>query len=372
MRPIHDERRRSAVTSQPSGGPPTTHIDAAIVAVIASAILFGASTPLARALAVSLDPLWLAGALYAGSGIGLSLWLLLRPRNAQRGSPLIAARDLGWVAAAIGCGGILAPVAFAFGLRATSGAAASLLLNLETVFTVVLAWFLFGEHRSAQVVAGMALIVAASAMLAWQGAPGEASGRGAGLLALACLLWALDNNLTRKVAANDAVALAAAKGVAGGTVNVGLALWLTNAVPAIHTIAAAAAVGLVGYGVSLVLFIVAMRGLGVARASAYYALAPFVGVAVAFAALGERPSPWFWPALALMLGGVWLHLTERHAHRHRHAALAHSHPHTHDAHHAHTHDFPWDGVEPHVHPHEHAPVTHAHVHFPDLHHRHPH
>jgi drug/metabolite transporter (DMT)-like permease len=345
----------------------------AIPAVILSSILFGASTPLARALVGAMDPLWLAGVLYAGSGIGLSAWLVLRRSRGEQPSPLIAAADAGWLGAAILCGGILAPIAFAFGLRATTGAAASLLLNLESVFTVVLAWFLFGEHRNARVVLGMTLIVIACALLGGGDAPGSTTWTGVGLVALACLLLALDNNLTRKVAANDAVALAAAKGIAGGAVNIALAAALGGAPPAGIALAATAAVGLVGYGISLVLFVVGIRGLGVARASAYYGLAPFVGVAVAFGLLGEAAPPSFWPALALLGAGVWLHLRERHVHEHTHAPMAHSHPHTHDEHHRHAHDFAWDGEEPHVHPHTHAPITHRHAHYPDLHHDdHPH
>ena len=361
------------MSSRPPESPRPPRVDSAILAVLASAVLFGASTPLARGLAATLDPLWLAGALYAGSCLGLATSLLLRRRgDGPRPPPLIAPADIGWLAAAIGCGGVLAPVAFAFGLREVSGAAASLLLNLETVFTVAIAWFLFGEHRSARVVIGMTLVVAGCAMLGFQGGPGAASLRGAGLLALACVLWAADNNLTRKVAANDAVALAAAKGLTGGVVNCSLAWALAGAPASLADIGGAAAVGLVGYGISLVLFIVALRGIGVARASAYYGVAPFIGVAVAFAVLGERPSPLFWPALALMAVGVALHLTERHVHGHVHAPTDHTHAHSHDEHHRHAHDFPWDGREPHVHPHRHAPMTHTHPHFPDLHHDHSH
>jgi len=360
------------MTSSNETPPHASRIDAAVVAVLASATLFGASTPLARGLGTALDPLWLAGALYAGSGLGLATFLLLRPRVTGPRTPLIAAADIGWLAAAIGCGGVLAPVAFAFGLREVSGAAASLLLNLETVFTVMLAWFLFGEHRSARVVVGMVLVIAGCVLLGWQGSAGAGALRGAALLALACLLWALDNNLTRKVAGNDAVALAAAKGLVGGAVNVALAWALAGPPASGAAVGGAALVGLAGYGVSLVLFIVGLRGLGVARASAYYGVAPFIGVAVAFAVLGERPSAWFWPALALMAAGVALHLTERHAHRHTHAPLDHTHGHTHDEHHRHAHDFPWDGREPHVHPHRHAPTTHAHPHYPDPHHDHSH
>ena len=347
----------------------------AIAAALCSAALFGASTPLARGLVGAIDPLWLAGLLYAGSGLGLSALLALRQRGIAgenlRVAPFARA-DLPSLAAAIAAGGVVAPVLFTFGLARTSGAAASLLLNLETVLTVAIAWFVFREHRNARTFAGMALIVAASAVLG-VGSGGDAgSGWGALLIALACLAWAFDNNLTRRIAANDAMLIAAAKGLVGGIVNLLLAAGLGGNAPPAAVALPAAAIGFFGYGVSLALFVVVMRTLGVARASAYYSTAPFVGVAVAFAALGERPGTAFWVAAPLMAVGVWLHLTERHWHAHVHGRLAHAHSHRHDEHHRHGHAFAWDGREPHAHAHEHEPLTHLHAHTPDLHHRHEH
>jgi len=344
---------------------------AGIACALAAAALFGASTPFARALVGAMDPLWLAGLLYAGSGTGLSLALALRQWHGRQRVTRVASGDRRWLAAAVTAGGVVAPILFAFGLRTTAGATASLLLNLETVLTVAIAWFVFREHRSARVVIGMALIVLACVILM------EADGiaavdRGALLIAAACLCWAIDNNLTRMVAGNDAMLVAAVKGVAGGVINVGLAILLATHVPSPVPAFGAGAVGLLGYGVSLVLFIVSLRELGVARASAYFATAPFIGVAVAFALLGERPALPFWTALPLMAVGVWLHLTERHSHEHVHERLVHEHAHRHDEHHRHAHPFPWDGTEPHTHPHEHEPRVHSHPHFPDLHHRHEH
>jgi drug/metabolite transporter (DMT)-like permease len=188
----------------------------------------------------------------------------------------------------------------------------------------------------------------------------------------ACLCWAIDNNLTRKVSATDAVFVAGTKGLVAGATNLGLALLLGARLPAPPQLAAALVVGLAGYGISLVLFVLALRGLGSARTGAYFSTAPFMGAALAILAFHEPASAAFWIAAALMGGGVWLHLTERHEHEHRHEALTHSHPHRHDAHHQHTHDFPWDGVEPHVHEHRHEPLSHSHAHYPDLHHRHTH
>jgi drug/metabolite transporter (DMT)-like permease len=342
-----------------------------IACALAAAALFGASTPFARALIGEMDPLWLAGLLYAGSGAGLSLALVLTHRRGRQRVAPIPSSDRRWLAAAVAAGGILAPILFAFGLRATAGATASLLLNLETVFTVAIAWFVFREHRSVRVVIGMALIVLACAILAGSDSTAGVD-RGALLIALACLGWAVDNNLTRRVAGNDAILVAAVKGVAGGVINVGLAMLLAPDPPSALPAFGASVVGVLGYGVSLVFFIVSLRELGVARASAYFSTAPFIGVGLACALLGERPGLPFWTALPLMAVGVWLHLTERHGHEHAHERLVHEHAHRHDEHHRHAHAFRWDGTEPHTHLHEHEPLVHSHPHFPDLHHRHEH
>ena len=344
-----------------------------VVPALVAAVLFGASTPLARALVGAVDPAWLAGCLYAGSGLGLGIaFTLRRAAGREHGVAPLSHGDLPWLGATILAGGIAAPLAFTFGLRDTPGATASLLLNLETVLTVALAWFAFREHYGARVVIGMALIVAACGLLGWGGGDLPRGGRGAPLIALACLGWALDNNLTRRIARADALAIAGAKGLVGGAVNLALAAAFAGSPPALPQAVGAGTVGLFGYGVSLVLFVVALRGLGTVRASAYFAAAPFFGAGIAFALLAERPDRTFWIALPLMALGVWLHLTERHGHVHTHEATAHDHPHRHDEHHRHAHDFTWDGTEPHAHPHAHEPITHEHAHAPDLHHRHGH
>jgi len=191
-------------------------------------------------------------------------------------------------------------------------------------------------------------------------------------VALACLCWAADNNLTRLVSGSDAVFIAGAKGLVAGATNLALAFAVGAKLPAWPLAASAMAVGLAGYGISLVLFIVALRGLGSARTGAYFSTAPFIGAAIAIVVLHEPMTGGFWLAAALMAAGVWLHLTERHDHVHAHAPMVHAHAHTHDSHHQHVHDFPWDGAEPHSHEHRHEAITHRHPHYPDLHHRHPH
>jgi drug/metabolite transporter (DMT)-like permease len=342
---------------------------------LAAALLFGASTPLAKLLVGSIDPLLLAGLLYLGSGLGLGTLLLLRAsRRSDRedeASMQIPRREWPWLAGAILFGGVLGPALLMAGLVRTSGATASLLLNLEGVLTAVLAWVAFKENADRRIVLGMIAIVAGGVLLAWQ--PGGASfSVGALLIAAACLCWSIDNNLTRKVSTNDAMLVACLKGAIAGLCNTLLALMAGAQFPAWPQAAMSLLLGFLGYGVSLTLFVVGLRTLGTARTGAYFSVAPLFGVVLSLAIWPELPGPLFWCAAALMAAGVWLHVRERHEHEHTHEALAHTHRHRHDAHHQHTHDFPWNGEEPHAHPHRHEVLTHEHPHYPDIHHRHPH
>jgi drug/metabolite transporter (DMT)-like permease len=345
-----------------------------VAAALAAAALFGASTPLAKRLVGSVDPLLLAGLLYAGSGIGLGIVVVARRLIAARsGTPVaaLARADLPWLAAAIAVGGVAGPILLVFGLRVTPASSASLLLNFESVLTALVAWFVFREHVAARTAVGMLCIAGGGVALAW---PGDAWSAHAGALLIvgACACWALDNNLTRRVSAGDALSIACLKGLVAGSVNVLLAAAFGAAWPAGKDAAAAALVGFFGYGVSLVLFIVALRGLGAGRSGAYFATAPFLGAAFALLTGTDALTLPLAAAGLLMAFGVWLHLTERHEHWHEHEALEHEHRHVHDAHHRHVHDAGWNGREPHSHRHVHARIAHAHPHYPDIHHRHDH
>lgn len=343
-----------------------------IALALLAAVLFGASTPLAKSLIGTTSPLMLAGLLYLASGMGLGGWWMMRRLRSHpsREAP-ITRSDLPWLTGAAIAGGMVAPVLLMWGLRSTPGATASLLLNLEGVFTVLIAWLVFREHIGVRIAFGMALITVAGVLLSWGQSREFGAAPGALAILGACLAWAIDNNLTRKVAAGDPVQIAGLKGLVAGMTNTGIALALGHALPDVPTAAAAAAVGLFGYGMSLVLFVLALRHLGSSRTGAYFSVAPFIGAALSMPLLREAPGPLFWAAAGLMTTGVWLHLTERHRHEHAHS-LAHTHGHVHDEHHRHTHDFPWDGTEPHSHHHAHGPSLHNHPHYPDIHHRHGH
>ena len=345
-------------------------MNAAFPALLAAA-LFGASTPLIKLLAASASPLGIAGLLYLCSGIGLGATRLLRDRGWKPSG--LGNGDWAWFGGAILCGGVIGPVLLVWGLASTSAGSASLLLNLEAVLTAALAWLLFREHAGRRIVLGMGLIVAGGIVLAWpEGQHGSEAWLGPLAIAGACLCWAIDNNLTRKVAASDAVFIAGAKGLVAGSVNLGMALMLGKALPAAASGGAVLLVGWLAYGLSLALFVRALRELGTSRTGAYFSVAPFFGAALSLALPGEITPPGFWLAGALMGLGVWLHLTEHHAHEHQHAALEHTHAHAQDDHHRHAHDFAWDGAEPHDHAHRHDARQHSHAHFPDIHHRHGH
>lgn len=344
-----------------------------ILCALGAAALFGASTPFAKLLTGDIPPVLLAGLVYLGSGLGLTLVRFVRDGRYKPSS--LSRGEWPWLLGAIFFGGVLGPVALMFGLISTGGATASLLLNLEAVLTAVIAWVVFKENADRRIVLGMFAIVAGGVVLGWQtDSSGQSSATGPLLVGLACLCWAIDNNLTRRVSASDALFIASIKGLIAGSVNTVLAIFMNAAMPSIATLSATMALGLLGYGVSLVLFVLALRGLGTARTGAYFSTAPFIGAAVALFVFSETTSPAFWIAAVLMGLGIWLHLTEDHAHEHFHEVLEHEHEHEHehDEHHQHVHDSDVHTGTKHSHRHKHLPLAHFHPHYPDVHHRHVH
>jgi drug/metabolite transporter (DMT)-like permease len=341
-----------------------------VLIALGAAALFGASTPLAKLLIADMPPVLVAGLLYLGSGLGLTLVRLVRDGGLKPSG--LPKAEWPWLLGAILFGGVLGPVALMFGLVSTSGATATLLLNLEAVLTAVIAWVVFKENADRRIVLGMFAIVAGGVALGWQSdSTAQSSAAGPILVSIACLCWAIDNNLTRKVSASDALFIVGVKGLIAGTVNTSLAIGMGAALPGFASMSATMVVGLMGYGISLVLFVLALRGLGTARTGAYFSTAPFIGAAIALVVFSESTSLAFWIAAALMSLGVWLHLTESHSHEHAHEEMDHEHEHSHDEHHRHAHEVEWSGGK-HSHAHKHVAMTHSHPHFPDIHHRHGH
>lgn len=256
------------------------------------------------------------------------------------------------------------------GLALTPASTVALLLNLEGVFTALIAWFVFRENFDRRIFLGMVAITAGGVVVSWAGT--AALTWGAVLVAGACLGWAVDNNLTRRISAGDPAQIATVKGIVAGALNLSVALFRGDAFPPAGLSLTAGTVGFLGYGVSLVFFVLALRHIGTARTGAYFSIAPFLGAVVSIPLFGEWPGVSFLAAASLMGIGVWLHLTERHDHPHQHDALEHEHRHVHDDHHRHDHPPGVDPTEPHSHRHAHEPLVHAHPHYPDLHHGHDH
>ena len=355
----------SASADSRIGGP----IAAGTRIAVASALLFGASTPAVQRFGRGVGPFTTAALLYAGAAAVALAALALR-RGA--GEAPLRRRHLPRLLAVAASGAVVAPVALAWGLARSSGVAASLLLNLEAVFTLALGAILHREHVGRRVVAAAAVITAGGAILLLSRQPGGVAELwGLAAVALATLGWSLDNALGRPLADLDSAAVVAAKGGLGAALSLGLARIAGEPGPSPTAALGLLAVGALGYGVSLRLYLAAQRKLGAGRTASVYALAPFAGALVA--SLAGEPLGGLGVAAggALLVLGVALHLTERHEHAHGHDPLEHEHAHAHDdGHHEHAHAPMPDGQ--HSHAHRHDPMTHSHAHAPDVHHGHGH
>jgi drug/metabolite transporter (DMT)-like permease len=342
-----------------------------ILLALAAAGLFGVSIPLAKIMLADLAPQVLAALLYLGSGAGLVAWIALRPGRLVHEASFDRS-NLPFLCGAIFFGGVLAPVLLLIGLQKTASSTASLLANLEGVFTTLLAWLIFREQLDRRIVYGMLAIFAAATVLAWSGSAESGGVAGPAMIVFACVCWGLDNNLSQRISAKDPQRIAALKGLAAGSVNGVIAIVLNQPLANLRAVSAALIIGFFSYGLSLVLFIRALRELGTARTGNYFSTAPFIGAGLSVLLLHEPFTPRLALAGALMSLGVWLHLSEKHEHLHVHADEIHEHSHIHDEHHQHEHDANDPPGEPHSHPHRHKQLEHSHPHYPDIHHRHIH
>lgn len=342
------------------------------ILAIGSAVLFGVSAPIAKILLGSSDAWMLAGVLYSGAGFGLLLVHLASRGIRRLAEAKLSRSEIPWLAASVLSGGVAGPVLLLIGLTRASASTASLLLTLEGVLTAVLAWFVFRENFDRRIAIGMLSIVAGAVVLSWQPDAALDDLLGPAAIVGACLAWALDNNFTRKVSLSDPVQIAMIKGLVAGPANLVIGHLTGSILPVPSVVFLGAITGFLGYGLSLVLFVLALRHLGTARTGAYFSVAPFIGAAASVPLLGDTVTVQLIVAGTLMAIGVWLHLSEQHEHDHVHGELLHEHRHSHDEHHRHTHDGSIDLTQAHSHWHRHLPLRHSHPHLPDSHHRHSH
>lgn len=350
---------------------PTQSGRAGVWLALTSAALFGVSPALVKITVGELQPVFLAGLLYLGSALGLLLVLL-----AKKSAPLAELGELPrkhWfkLLGAVLSGGILAPVCLVYGIRGATAFEASVLLNLETVATTLIAWLVFHEHVGARVWTGKALLILGALIISVTPGMGVSFGSASLPLIGACVFWGIDNNLTRDLETLSPAVLASFKGLSAGIFNCSLAYALGQSQGNGTALIGSLIIGAFSYGVSLILFIEALRKMGSSRTSTYFATGPFLGMVFAVILLGERPELQQWISAFFMLAGVGILYYEHHEHPHTHEPLTHSHRHTHDEHHQHRHEHN-EGPEPHEHAHTHEVVTHTHAHLPDIHHRHIH
>ena len=346
-----------------------------VLQALIAALLFGASAPLAKLLLGEVQPISLAALLYLGSGTGAFIMLLVQ--RSQNGGKSIEAHlvssDLPWLLGATLAGGVAAPIILLLGLKHTPASTASLLLNFESVATTIIAVYFFKEHIDRRLTWAVVLMTISSILLSWTKGQWGLSLGALGILG-ACILWGLDNNFTRHISAKNPLIIVGVKGLGAGSFSLALSFILGQSLPAIKVIVLAMLLGSISYGISIQLFIMAMRYLGAARSSTLFGAAPFMGVVFSLLLLREAPQLLFWVALPIMIAGTWMMLAENHDHHHIHESIEHAHAHSHpDEHHEHIcpADVPLIN-RTHSHSHFHQPLKHIHPHAPDLHHRHEH
>jgi drug/metabolite transporter (DMT)-like permease len=341
---------------------------------LAAALLFGISPPFAKLLLPESGPMLTAGLLYLGAGLGLLFFEMTgRPwLNSSGEEAPVRLADAGLLAGVILTGGMLGPFLMLFGLSRLSGVLTSLLLNMEAPFTVLVAVLVFREHLVRLELAGVLAIVVAAGILTYR--PGAIRGDAVGILAVlgACLCWAIDNNLSQRLSLRDPLVVTRMKTLGAGLGMLGLATITGQQWPSVTIVFATFLLGLVSYGVSLVLDMRALRLLGAAREAGFFATAPFIGAVVAVPVLGERWDVQDASATAIMMVGVALLLRAHHTHAHSHEEVEHDHVHRHEEHHDHVHEGEPVLQEPHAHLHRHLPLIHDHPHLSELHHRHDH
>jgi len=343
-----------------------------ILYILLSASLFGLSSPLAKLLLKDFSPIVLAGLLYLGAFVGLFLYSLFTIRSAPKAKAEgLERKDLPWLIGAILAGGVIAPISQMAGLNLISGFSVSLLLNLEGVSTAMIAVFLFRENTGKRLWFALLFMTIAGVLLSWN--PGQSKFNIAGplLILLAVVCWGIDNNLTRQISDKNPIQITYIKGLVGGSISIVLAVILGKKIPLDFTLLLAILLGALSYGMSLVFFIKALKSLGSSRTGAFFSLGPFVGAIFSVILLRDWLGWVMFPAVGLMVLGVWLISSEKHEHTHTHLAITHTHMHRHDdLHHLHSH--PEGTLEPHIHEHIHVALNHTHAHWPDIEHRHAH
>ena len=340
----------------------------ATIYAIAAAALYAINIPFSRLLLKQVQPTMMAAFLYLGAGLGLLIYSQIA-KGKEESEPLTKAEfpyTIGMIVL-----DIAAPILLMLGLECTNSANASLLNNFEIVATSMIALLVFKEVLSKRLTTAIALVTLASAVLSFEGKGSFQFHTGSLFVLGAACCWGLENNCTRTLSSKSSVQITTIKGIFSGLGSLTVALVVGEEIPGVLWIAAVLLLGFVAYGLSINFYIKAQKDLGAAKTSAYYSVAPFLGVAFGMLILGERPAIQFYIGLAIMVIATVLMIKDTislqhthehshiHNHEHKHGNLVHSHEHTHIHSHTHIH-----GENEAFHSHTHKDIdNHDHAHI---------
>ena len=338
-----------------------------ILIAVLSALLFGSATPLSKSLLEHLTSFQLAGLLYIGAALGVTI-LVIRDRKFTPPWKMDQKNALRLLGAVL-FGGLLGPVALLAGLRLANAASVSMWLNLEMVATAVLGHFIFKDHLTITGwIAAAGILLSAIILTAGEGSAGLLAVL---LVALACLFWGFDNHLTALIDGITPAQSTLWKGLVAGTTNLIIGISIAPLTGNFGSVFGGLILGVFAYGLSIVLYITAAQQLGATRSQLIFSSAPFWGILLSILLLGEKFTWQLTLATLLFMASLILLMREQHQHTHIHQKITHDHPHRHDdGHHDHHREDTISGW--HSHPHQHDFLKHAHPHWPDLHHRHDH
>jgi drug/metabolite transporter (DMT)-like permease len=338
---------------------------------ILAAALYAISSPVSKLLLKEIPPTLMASFLYLGAGLGMSIvGVVKHMKSKEKAEARLTKKELPFTALMVALD-IAAPIFLMFGLTMTTASSASLLNNFEIVATSLIALLLFKESISKRLVGAIFLITISSIILSIRDISSFSLSFGSIFVLLACICWGLENNCTRKLSIKDPLEIVVIKGFGSGIGALLIALSLGERTNNILYIISALLLGFFAYGLSIFFYIYAQRDLGAAKTSAYYAIAPFIGVGLSLIIFREVPSWSFVVALLIMIIGTYFASTEEHNHRHSHILITHEHSHNHeDDHHNHIHNKTI--IKNHNHIHTHEECTHWHKHTQEIHHSHVH
>lgn len=348
-----------------------THNYISIAQAILAAALFGISAPFSKLLLVEIPPLMLSALLYFGAGIGmLVIYSIRRISKAKFVEASLTNQELPFILLMVILD-IAAPISLMIGLTMTTSSNAALLNNFEIAATSLFALFVFREAISRRLWLSISLITLSSIILTIEDFSSLSLSFGSIFVLLACVFWGLENNCTRKLSIKDPLQIVIIKGIGSGLGAFVIAILAHQVLWKPLFISMALLLGFFAYGLSIFFYVTAQRSLGAARTSAYYAIAPFIGVGISFIIFDEPITVAFLAASIVMVLGTYLTIFEKHGHRHLHAFIGHEHRHNHsDGHHNHIHELITNDEHTHLHTHE--KIVHTHQHTPDLHHTHEH